>query len=247
MTITPSQIQKLLSGKPDLADAIQNQEVQLRRYNSDPPRYELHWPQVGKDIPISLDNVKELWSFATVQRTIFDKWKVVIEDMKPREWHDLLTILIDSLEEIDAPGASTAASVLDTLEHWIERFSSIVWSAGDLNHKPLYRDGYYYFKLAAFETHALYAQGSRFYYQRHQMPRSKLYEILGNAGAKSVLKKFKGSTIRVWQIPEDFNKPTEPPQGELLSKEEEDDAPKGEKGETPEEELGVVSDVPEGF
>lgn len=249
MAMTPSQsqtIQQLLTTKPDFADAIQNKKVSLKRYNSDPPRYELHWPDVGKDIPISVDG-DELWSWATVQKAIFKVWKVVTEDMKPRDWHDLLTILNDNRADIDQPGASEAASVLDTLEHWIEQFATQVWSAGDLNHRPLYKNGYYYFRTAAFETHGLYAQGSRFYYQRYKMPRSKLYEILGNAGAKSVPKKFKKSVIRVWQIAEDFNKPPEQPQGELIPEGEEGDVPGGEKGETPKDGLGVVKNAPEGF
>ena len=231
MTMTPGQIQRLVSGKPDFVGAIQNKKVYLERYGSDPPRYKLYWPDIAKDIPISLDG-DELWSWATVQKAIFKVWNEVTEDMKPRDWHDLLTILNDNRTDIAQPGASEAASVLDTLEHWIGRFGSTAWSANEINFRPLYKDGYHYFKLAAFETHALYAQGSRFYYQRYQMPRSKLYEILGNAGAKSVPKKFKKSVIRVWQIPEDFNKPTEPPQGELI--------PDGEEGDIP-------KDMPEGF
>lgn len=214
--------QKLLANKPDLAAAILEHEVSIRRFNTDPPRFELRWAKVGVNKPISFDNVKDLWSFTTVQRTIFERWKVVIEDIKSKDWHDLLIILTDHIEEIDAPGASLAALVLDILEHWIERFNSVEWSAGDLNTRPIFKNGFYYFKVTAFETHALFAQGSRFFYQRYAIPRPTLYKILADAGAKSTTQKYKGKTIRLWQIPEDFNKPKEAPQGDLDRNEDED-------------------------
>ena len=214
-------IKKLLASKPDFAEAIQNGEVYLKRYNSDPPRYELYWPEVGKDIPINV-NGDELWSFATVQKAIFKVWKEVTDDMKPRDWHELLTILNADREDIDEPGASMKAEVLDMLERWIERFNTTVWSANDLNHQPLYKDGFYYFKITTLESQVLFAQNSRFYYQRYLIARPKLYQILKAAGAKSVIKNFKKNVIRVWEIPEGFNEPTEEAEGQLEPEDEDD-------------------------
>ena len=79
-----------------------------------------------------------------------------------------------------------------------------------------------------FETHGLYAQGSPFFFQRNRITRAKLCEILGNAGAISTTARFKGRKIpiRVWRIAEDFNKPTEPVQVELIPEGEEGDIPK---------------------
>lgn len=248
MAMTQSQIQKLLAKKPDLANAILDGKVSLKRLGSNPPRYELLWREVGKDIPISL-NGDELWSWATVQRAIFKVWKAVVGDMKPKDWHNLLTVLNDKRIDIDMPGASEEASVLDILQRWVEQRSIVTWSASEVAHRPLYRDGFYYFTLDAFETHALFAQGSRFFYQRHQMPRDKLLPILKNAKAVGATRKFKGGINKwVWQIPEDFNKPAEPPLGELIPDDGEvGDVSEGEKGETPNEGLGVVKDAPEEF
>lgn len=236
MPTTPSQIaqlKQLLAGRPDFAAAIQNKKVSLKRYNSEPTRYELFWPDVGKDMPVSLDDVEMLFSVARVQRAIFEKWKVVIEKMKPKEWHDLIIILNDGAQEIEAPDASPHASVLNILERWIERFGSAIWSATDIYHRPLHKDGYYYFRTDAFETGALFAQGSRYYYYRQAMPEGKLFEVLKNAGAESVTVRFpkRKVPIRVWRIPEDFNKPTEPAQIELLSEDEEGVVSEGEKGD----------------
>lgn len=248
MAMTPSQIQKLLAKKPDFANAILDGKVSLKRLGSNPPRYELLWPDVGKDITIGLDG-DALWSWATVQKAIFKIWKAVVGDMKPKDWHNLLTILNDNRTDVDMPGASEAASVLDILQRWVDGRCTVTWSASEVDYRPLYRDGFYYFRLDAFETHGLFAQGSRYFYQRHQMPRDKLLPILKNAGAVGMVRKFKGGINKwVWQIPEDFNKPVEQSLGELIPDDgEEREVTKGEKGETPNEGLGVVKDAPEDF
>ncbi len=260
MTMTPGQIQKLLAKKPDFANAILDGKVSLKRLGSNPPRYELLWPDVGKDTPISLDG-DALWSWATMQKAIFKIWKAVVGDMKPKDWHNLLTILNDNRTDVDMPGASEAAGVLDTLQRWIDQRGTVTWSAIEVDFRPLYRDGFHYFRLHTFETQALFAQGSRYYYQRHQMPRDKLLPILKNAGAVGMVRKFKGGINKwVWQIPEDFNKPAEQPLGGLIplipDDGEEGDAPKGEKGEkqgelTPDKEEEITKeparDAPEWF
>lgn len=248
MPMSPSQIQQLYSSKPDFAQAILDGEVHLKRFNSDPPRYELYWHKIGGNTPVSLDDVQELWSFATVQKSILDRWKMVIDDMKPRDWHDLITILINSMEEIDQPGASEAAQVLDILENWINRFITDRWLASELDANPIYKDDYYYLKPAVFETRGLFVSESPFFFQRSRMTRPKLCKILRNAGGEPLVKKFKGKKdgIWVWQIPWDFNKPPEPAQGELTPEEEEGEATKGEKGETQGELIPEV-DVPEDF
>lgn len=214
MGMSDADIKKLFGTKPDLADAITKSDVQLKRFDSDPPRYELTWFHIGGNTPISL-NGDELWSWAIVQKAIFKVWKQVIDDMKPSDWHKLLTILNNNQVDADEPRASMAAEVLDILENWTERSKSLKWSAGDIIHRAIYKDGYFYFKMATFESGALFAQNSRFYYRRYDMPRQKVHEILKKAGAKTLVKKFKGKGIWVWQIPEDFNKPDELPQGEL--------------------------------
>ena len=108
MGMSDADIKKLFGSKPDLADAITKGDIQLKRFGSDPARYELTWFHIGGNTPISL-NGDELWSWATVQKAIFKVWKQVIDDMKPSDWHKLLTILNNNQVDADEPRASMAA------------------------------------------------------------------------------------------------------------------------------------------
>jgi len=209
---------------PNFGDAIEKGDVHLKRYSGDPPRYELYWSAIGKDTPISL-NGDDFCSWATVWKAIFRVWKTVIsDDMKPSNWHKLMSILNDNCEDINEHGASLGDEVLDILENWTRTSGSRKWSAGDINGKPIYKDGFYYFKMNAFEKGALFTQNSRFYYRRYDIPRGEVFKILKNAGAATLVKRFKGHKdgIWVWRIHEDFNKPTEQAQGELTPDDEPD-------------------------
>jgi hypothetical protein len=217
--MSDADIHKLLNSKPDFFDAVLNGKVSLKRYDSDPPRYELYWNEVGEDTPVNLSG-DALWSWPAVQRAIFQTWKIVVDDIATRDWRDLLTILNDTRFDLDAPGASMDAEIMDILESWAER-SSPKWSVSDLVNKPICKDGFYYFKMPAFETHALFAQGSRFFYQRYQITRDKLYTILTKAGGVSVVKRFGKKTIRVWRIAEGFNVPKEQADGDIMPDEDE--------------------------
>lgn len=251
MTMSPGQsIQQILASKPSLTNAVIDGKVTLRRYNSNPPRYELFWPEVGKNIPVSLKDEQVLFSFAQVQKKIFARWKIVIQEMGKEEWHKSIAILNDSAEEIDAPDASSADSFRDLFERWAERFGIGKWSVYDLNYKPLYKDGYFYFKVDAFETHALFITGSRYQYHRQEMDRGRVCEVLKEIGAISTTARFKKKVERVWRIHEDFNKVTEPPEVVLVPDDrEEGDAPKGEGREKQVELIpnDEAKDVPEGF
>lgn len=251
MTMSPGQsIQQILASKPSLTNAVIDGKVTLRRYNSNPPRYELFWPEVGKNIPVSLKDEVVLFSFAQVQKKIFARWRIVIQEMSKEEWQKLITILNASAEEIDAPDASAADSFRDLFQRWIERYSIGKWSVYDLNYRPLYKDGFYYFKVDAFETHALFITGSRHQYHRQEMDRGTVCEVLKEIGAKSVTARFKKRVERVWRIYEDFNKVTEPAEVVLVPDDGEvGDAPKGERGEKQVELIpnDEAKDVPEGF
>ena len=211
--------EQILAKRRDIAEAVLSGEVHFKRYNSDPPRFELYWPKIASNVPISLGD--EIWSWATVQKAIWRVWNEVIYDMKPKDWHACLAILTTNAETVEEPGASMAAEVLDMLEKWLKCHNLNSWTANDLDTCPLIKDGCYYFRLAAFESHALFSQGSRFFYQRYLIPRAVLYEIMRNAGGASVVKKFRKGNIRLWQIPQGFNEPKDVPQGDIEEEYEE--------------------------
>jgi hypothetical protein len=217
--------EELLASRPDIALAIQEGKVTLKWYNSDPPRCELYWPDVGGDKPVRLDDTDQLWSYATVAKRMLRTWRIVTYDMTPKDWKALLAILVPRAEVIDESGASIAAEVLDILESWVERDLSESWSANDLSSCPLHKDGYYYFRIASFEQNALFAKNSRFYYSRYLLPRPKLWEILKSVGGQSIAPRFRKRTIRVWQIPEDFNRPALGEPGSQLSLDQEEENP----------------------
>lgn len=219
-------LKDLLAQRPDIAEAIQDGKVQLKWYCSDPPRCELYWPDIGKQIPISLENSDALWSWATVQKAMLATWRVVAcDDLKPKDWHACLTILIAKAEVVEEHGASMAAEILDILDYWLEEHHTDAWSVNDLYNQALYKDGYYYFRTEVFEQKALFAQNTRFYYQRYLIPRPKLYEIFRGAGARSISPRFRGDVHkRAWQIPEGFNKPgADEPEGQIEFEEKSSD------------------------
>jgi hypothetical protein len=205
--------------QPDIADAIQDGWLQLERIGTDPPRFRLLWPKVGKSVGISL-SAEELWSWTTVQRKMFEQWRVMSYDMTARQWHQLLGILDKNANVVPEHGASQKDVIADLLEHWLKNKNTSRWSVGDVDHLALYKDGFYYFRLAALQS-ALYTEGSPYYYQRYLMPRSKVCEILGSLGADHKNFKFKGGKTRyLWYIRDDFNEPQEPAQEELIPDDE---------------------------
>jgi hypothetical protein len=210
--------------QPEITEeAVENGEVRLKHYNSMPPRYELYWDYIGGTIPINLSNMDELWSWTTVNKRMAERWRIVASDMKPKEWHELLGKLIANAEVIEQPGASDAAAVLDILDNWFENEGISRWSKADLFSRPLYRDGYYYFRVEVFEERALFAQNSRFFYQRYLMQRPSLWAILSGAGAVSKTENFRGKKIRVWKIAANFNESTEAAANELEDEYNDDD------------------------
>jgi len=196
-------------------EAIENGEIKLKQYNSVPPRYELYWEDIGGTIPVNLSNMDELWSWATVNKRMAERWRVVCADLKPREWHELLGKLISKAKVIERPGASDAAAVLDILDNWFQRESTDRWSKVEIYNRPLYKEGFYYFRVEVFEKNALFKDNSRFFYQRWLMDRPKLWQILSDAGAVSKVENFRGKKVRVWKIAENFNEPNEPATEEL--------------------------------
>lgn len=196
-------------------EAIEQEEIKLKWYNSDPPRYELYWPDIGGNQPINLENMDALWSWTIVQKSMAERWRVVPDDLKPKDWHALLNKLIAKAEIIAEPGASDAAEILDILSHWIAQSESKSWSWHEIWSKPLYKEGFYYFRLEVFEQKALFAQNTRFFYQRYLAPRPKLYQVFGSVGGITTTQRFKKQILRVWQVPEGFNEPKEPVQGEF--------------------------------
>jgi hypothetical protein len=212
---------EILDRRPDIALAIQRREITLTWHESDPPRPELRWPEVGGDKPVSLDDSDALWSWATVQKAMLKTWRVVTIDMTPRDWHALLALLTARAEVIPEYGASMDNEVIDMLDSWIQSNLSPSWSGHNLHSMALFRDGFYYFRIEAFERGALFNQNSRFYYQRYLVPRSKLWGILKSVGGQSTAPRFRKRTIRVWQLPEDFNQPAPgEPEGQLELEEE---------------------------
>lgn len=220
------QIEKIIISddgeRPSLTEEIiEKGGVRLRWYDSDPPRFELSWPDVGGDTLLPIPNIDALWSWSTLRKLIAERWKTVVDDMKPDRWHSLLTLLIERAEFIAQPGASENAEVLSMLEGWLQDRGIERWSGKDIYHAPILKDGYYYFRLETFESGALFAPNSRYHYQRYLITRPKLYKILGTAGAQTTVKNFRGKSIRVWMIPADFNRPKEPAEGELAEPEDE--------------------------
>lgn len=202
-------LESITTEQPDLAGAILDGEVTFTRYSSDPPKYELLWPDVGGMQPVILYG-DEILSSAAVTKAIFHRWKVLIPSMTAADWRDLLARLNDRRQDIDEPGSSLAGEILDLLSRWCENTSD-VWSIGDLSNRPIRRGEDIYFTISAFENRALFSQSSRFYYQRYLVPRPKLYEILKEVGGRSVVKTFGQKTIRLWRIPGSFHDPKEQP------------------------------------
>ena len=199
---------------PNIEDAVSNGEIKMVRFESDEPRYELFWLKVGGVKPINLDS-DEIMSWAITRKHMFNSWKVMPVDLKPKEWHKILGELIATCKEVSEIDASKGAEVLDILEGWFQAFSNNSWRHNDIYRHPLYKGGFYYFRMDVFEQNALFQKDSRFFYQRHLIPRSELYKALKNAGAKSLTVRFRKIPERMWKIAEDFNVPTEEPTEEL--------------------------------
>jgi hypothetical protein len=216
VTDTLQQQSKILATNPNFAGAIVHREVSLKRFGGNPPRYELLWPGVGGTRLISLDH-NEIWSWATVRKAMFNTWKVIVLDMKPSDWHDLLKILTANEEDIPIPGASLEAMILNMLDWWVRQRGpkDEDYSASDLDFMPLHKDGFIYFKPEAFQSRVLYSDHSPFHFQRNIVSRTRLYEILHNAGGESKPMWFpkEKRNVRLWKIPEGFNEPKPPDDG----------------------------------
>lgn len=218
---TDIELKRILDNRPDFAALITDGKMKLRRFKSDPPQYEIVCQRIDENTPVTVD-ADGIWSWATVQKAVFNTWSVVPHDMLPKDWHALLALLIDNCEDIEEPGASEDAQVLDLLESWLGGHNRTRWSADDLDRSPLQREGYHYFRINAFENGALFASNSPFHYQRYKVPRPKLHKILRKAGGRSVVKAFRGrDNVRLWEIAEGFNRPREKSEGEIEEDESE--------------------------
>lgn len=188
-------------------EAIEQEEIKLFQYLSEPPRYELYWADIGGKKPLRFDNIDDLWSWTTVEKTMAEQWSTIADDMKSKEWHNLMRVLLRKRKVITQPGASDAAEILDMLQDWIEDNTDTEWLPSELNRVPVLHEDAYYFRSKTFMQRKVFAKGTRWEYQRHLLPMKNLYQILGDAGGESVQKKVGNRNFRLWQMPLDFNEP----------------------------------------
>ena len=151
----------------DLCAAIGAGLVKLKRYElEEKPYYELEWLRSEGTLTLCCDPI-QLLTYYSIYKLAFQNWGIKLPQRKQKDWDKALDLLLGKVQQpFVGEGFSTAGEVKDMLDWWVRH--RLGRTNSDIDDRPLVKDGKLIFNISAFERSCLFAQNSRFYYQRQR-------------------------------------------------------------------------------